>query len=326
MNTEIISTISNSLNIWEDNDSLMEIKALFAPKLTSLEFKIFVEMGKATNLNPFLKEIWAIKYDEKGSPNIFIGRDGYRKCAQRHPMYDYHYSESIYSNDDFSVINGEIYHKYGMINRGTLLGAYCIVKRKDSSRYVYNVLDIKEYDTKKSVWAGKPSTMIKKVAEAQTLKLAFQELFQGTYSEYEKWEENDISDHKVSMTIDSKPVSRAVSKVNELLNKKEVSYDNIIDHETNIELQDIQTEIKTTDSDESDSMVEIGKQKNKVLDPNASNPITHDLLDEISKLLSEKPFDTDRMSKAMNYFEVKTIEDMNIGQAKRFIELINRAA
>jgi len=48
-------------------------------------------------------------------------------------------------------------------------------------------VNIKDYDTKKSVWASKPETMICKVAEAQGLRMAFPALFAGTYNEAEDW-------------------------------------------------------------------------------------------------------------------------------------------
>ena len=109
MTTELaLNTIDSTLSIWNDNEHLQEIRKLFAPTLSDIEFKIYVGMGKATGLNPFLKEIWAIKFgkdkDGKELPaQIFIGRDGYRKGAQSHPEYDFHQSDAVYENDKFDV-------------------------------------------------------------------------------------------------------------------------------------------------------------------------------------------------------------------------------
>lgn len=179
---------NKSISIWEGQENLKQIKTIFAPKLNDLEFTVFVEMGKATGLNPFLKEIWAVKYDEKSAAQIFIGRDGYRKSSQRSPFYDYHSVDAVYSSDEFYVVDGEIKHKYNLTNRGNLVGAYCIAQRKGSSRPSYVYVSENEYNKKFSVWKEKPATMIKKVAEAQCLKMVFQELFGGSYSEYESWE------------------------------------------------------------------------------------------------------------------------------------------
>jgi phage recombination protein Bet len=177
------------LSIWEGKENLLQIKKLFAPKLTENEFIIFVEMGKSTGLNPFLKEIWAVKYKEGEPAQIFVGRDGYRKSAQRDKHYDYHTCDAVYSNDKYDVSNGDITHKYNLQDRGKLMGAYCLVQRKGSSRPTYVFAELTEYNTGFSVWKTKPATMIKKVAEAQALKAAFQELFAGTYSEFEEFEE-----------------------------------------------------------------------------------------------------------------------------------------
>ena len=43
---------NNDLSMWDDKHKLQEIRKLFAPKLTDLEFQFFVGMGKATGLNP----------------------------------------------------------------------------------------------------------------------------------------------------------------------------------------------------------------------------------------------------------------------------------
>lgn len=185
----LIDNKSQSMNIWESTNDLAQIKEIYGKGLSVGEFNTLVQMGRATGLNPFLKEIWAVKYGDNPA-QIFIGRDGYRKSAQRHPLYDYHVSDAVYSADKFDVVNGEVSHKYNLSNRGQLVGAYCTVQRKGSSRPTYVFVELKEYSTGKSLWnpqTGKPATMIKKVAEAQGLKSAFQELFAGTYSEYEEF-------------------------------------------------------------------------------------------------------------------------------------------
>lgn len=235
-NLAILEQKSSIISMWDNDDQLKQIKAIYAPKLTQSEFSVFVEMGKATSLNPFLREIWAVKYDEKAAAQIFIGRDGYRKSAQRHPFYDYHLSDAVYSNDDFEVINGEVQHRYKLGDRGILVGAYCNVKRKGSSRPTYVFVDIKEYNKNQSVWKDKPATMIKKVAETQGLRCAFQELFSGTYSEYEQWEINQnpiprgINGLKTKLGIIDEPKNiDNFEVVNENNDKQNVNYQDEMD-------------------------------------------------------------------------------------------------
>lgn len=180
---------NNSVNLWEQNDQLRNIKEIYGKNLSDGEFTTLVQIGKATGLNPFLRELWAVKYGQSPA-QIFIGRDGYRKSAQSHPLYDYHMVDAVYSNDTFEMITGEVTHKYNFKDRGQLIGAYCLVKRKDATRPIFIFVELKEYSTGKSLWAkegGKPATMIKKVAEAQGLRMAFQSLFGGTYDESETY-------------------------------------------------------------------------------------------------------------------------------------------
>ncbi len=180
-----LQSLNQSMIMWDDKNKLEEIRKLFAPTLTEMEFQFFVGLGKASGLNPFTREIWAVKYDKNAPAQVFIGRDGYRKAAQAHSQYDYHQSDAVYENDKFEVVNGEVRHAYTMKDRGALVGAYCVAKRHKSSRPIYVFSELKEYSTGRSVWKDKPATMIKKVAESQCLRACFQDLLGGTYGEEE---------------------------------------------------------------------------------------------------------------------------------------------
>lgn len=91
----------------------------------------------------------------------------------------------MYSKDEFKISQGDIVHNYSLNDRGALVGAYCSVKRKSAAKPVFVYVELSEYNTGKSLWLTKKATMIKKVAEAQGLRMAFQELFAGTYDEDE---------------------------------------------------------------------------------------------------------------------------------------------
>lgn len=191
--TNELTANPTALGVWESEEELQKIRTAYAPQLSEREFELFVSLGRATGLNPFLRELWAVKYS--GKPQMFIGRDGYRKSAQRHPLYDYHTSDAVYSNDKYGydVTTGMVGHIYGDLNnRGQLIGAYALAQRKGSSRPAYVFAELKEYDSKQALWLTKPATMIKKVAEAQALRACFQELFAGTYDEAEDWRAQQV--------------------------------------------------------------------------------------------------------------------------------------
>lgn len=224
-----LQVLNNNLVMWDDNGQIEEIRKLFAPTLTEMEFKFFIGLGKASGLNPFTREIWVVKYDKNAPAQVFIGRDGYRKAAQSHAEYDYHQSDAVYENDKFEVKNGEVTHQYTMKNRGLLIGAYCIAKRHKSSRPIYVFAELKEYSTGRSLWRDKPATMIKKVAESQCLRACFQDLLGGTYAEEEM-------NHSVSSN-DVKTINKSEDLINKIKSTKgQIIEGNAIYNEENAEI------------------------------------------------------------------------------------------
>lgn len=306
MSNLALAAVKTSLTMWEDSEKLKEIRKLFAPKLTEMEFQFFVGMGKATNLNPFLREIWAVKYSEKEAAQIFIGRDGYRKSAQSHRDYDYHQCDAVYENDEFEMNDGVIKHKYSLKNRGELLGAYCIAKRKNSERPSYVFAELREYSTGKSLWkepglyqndrgytamGGKPATMIKKVAESQCLRAGFQELFAGTYGEEEI---DSLRAHE------TKPIvvhgNTQTEKLKSILDEK------VIDAETGEVIEN--------------SVVEMG---------NTEIIISQEQIDQIVSLMSEKNFSPERIKKALAYHKVEELNQLTDAQARIFLLQLEKA-
>lgn len=279
--------INNSGAMWDDGRKLQEIRKLFAPKLTEMEFQFFVGLGKAANLNPFTREIWCVKYQESAPAQVFVGRDGYRKAAQAHSEYDFHQCDAVYANDSFEVHNGEVRHSYKLTNRGELIGAYCIAKRRKSSRPMYVFAELKEYSTGKSLWSnqsGKPATMIKKVAESQCLRACFQDLLGGTYGEEEF----------------SQPEIRGNLRV--------------ISGNTNTE------KLK--------NVLGIDKEEeNVVIEPEEDlfTSITAEQTDRINELFYEKQFSEERVKKALDYYGVEFIEDLNQKIAQELIKQLERA-
>lgn len=180
--TEVIQD-GNNLDLWKKKDKL---RKMFAPNLTGDEFDAFVGLGASLGANPFNREIWAVKYGNNPA-QIFLGRDFYRRKAQEQPDYNGHQVDAIYSNDTFKMEGGKPNHEYSLLDRGQLIGAYCVVFRGDNEPF-FNVVKFEEYSTDKSLWKSKPETMIKKVAEAQALRGAYQGLFAGTYDVSEEWE------------------------------------------------------------------------------------------------------------------------------------------
>ena len=174
----------NAIAVWEN---LGEVRAQFAPTLSDKEFAFFVTLGKSLGANPFKREIWAVKYDQSKPASIFLGRDFYRMKAQDQEDYNGHLADAVYKNDNFKVVNGIPEHSYSLLDRGPLIGAYCVVYRKSIENPYFVFVKIEEYNKSFALWKSMPHTMIVKVAEAQGLRGAFQGIFAGTYDESEQW-------------------------------------------------------------------------------------------------------------------------------------------
>jgi phage recombination protein Bet len=292
MNKALAAIKQSQMNMWDDKEKQEEMKKLICKvKLSEVEFATFIELGKATQLNPFLKEIWVVKYDEKSPASIFIGRDGYRKAAQRDPEYDFHEADAVYSNDKFkrNSITGDIQHEYNLKDRGELLGAYCIVKRKSSERPSYTWVKLSEYSTGKSLWnphTGKPETMIKKVAECQGLRACFQDLLGGTYSQ-EEMERDEL-------TVFDGDTGKVLSKSEQRMNKIKSAKGQVIEAET-VENQEETGEAATPEQ-----------------------------MKEIHALIAVKGFANGRMQKAMEYYEIETLGQLTKAKADNFIARLNK--
>lgn len=165
--------------------SFADIRNFIEPKATDAECKIFLETCKQYHLNPFTKEAYLIHYDNKNesaASTIVLGKNCYLQMAERHPAYDGFEAGVIVLTAD-----GQLLKREGSIvyDGETLLGGWAKVYRKDRTRASYEEVKLSEYDTGKSLWAAKPSTMIRKVALVHALREAFPSTFGALYDESE---------------------------------------------------------------------------------------------------------------------------------------------
>ena len=208
---KVAAFVDKATDIWKERD---EIRKIFAPTLSDQEFKFFVAMGISLSANPFLKEIFAIKFGkgDKAQPaQIIVARDLYRRKAQQLEHYKGHVGDAVYPGEEFALVRDDrdriigVNHKpdfeirYGGADLLLPYGAYCVVYKDDTEIPFYVFAPFREYHmtnakkeyangqptgerVKNDFWQNKPETMIKKVAEGQALRGAFQGTFQGTYT------------------------------------------------------------------------------------------------------------------------------------------------
>lgn len=140
-------------------DELQLIRDVCARDCTETEFKLLIQLSKTYKLDPFTRQIWAVKYGQNPA-QIFCGRDGYLAIAHRSGVFDGMES--------------------GTRTEGENLVGWCRVYRRDMSHPFSVEVYASEYSTGRNLWKDKPRTMIQKVAEAQCLRRAFS--ISGLYS------------------------------------------------------------------------------------------------------------------------------------------------
>lgn len=153
-------------------EQLETIKRTVAKGATNDELNMFIHIAQQYQLDPFVKDLWFIKMGQQ-QPVIMTSRDGYLKIANRDPAFDGIVSDVVYANDRFGKTKDGVNHEYGVKDRGTIIGAYALVYRKDRGFPVYVFAPMKDYCKSNGTWRQYPHAMILKVAEAMALKRAF---------------------------------------------------------------------------------------------------------------------------------------------------------
>lgn len=128
------------------------IRDMCARDCTDNEFLLLMQLAKTYQLDPFAKQIWAVKYGNNPAA-IFCGRDGFLAIAHRSGKFD-------------GMESGTRTDVDGLVG-------WCRVYRKDMSRPFEVEVSLSEYSTGKNLWQTKPKTMICKVAESHALRRAF---------------------------------------------------------------------------------------------------------------------------------------------------------
>ena len=154
------------------DDQLLLLRHVIAKGCTEPEFRLMMYMASVYELDPLLKEIWAIKRNDKDPAVIMVGRDGMLSIAHRSGHFDGMQSGVKYEKD-----------KDGKDHPTT---AWCTIWRNDMTHPFETEVRFEEYvqPIPKSgylgLWQTKPSVMILKCAESVCLRKAFR--VSGVYS------------------------------------------------------------------------------------------------------------------------------------------------
>jgi phage recombination protein Bet len=172
------------------------IRKLICPSANDTEIALFLEVCKTKNLNPFLGEIYLIKYGSNKAQMV-VGKDAFTQGADKQEDFLGFEAGIVVENDNQTIV-----YKRGSLVRAneTLIGGWATVHRKNRHPY-YEEVSLREYSTGKSNWNIKPATMIRKVALVHALREAYPNIFNGLYDQAELNLE-DKNNYELDLTVE----------------------------------------------------------------------------------------------------------------------------
>ena len=184
--------MSTALTTWTPEQTQL-ISNTIAPGCSSDELKLFAYACQRTGLDPFSKQIYAIRRRQKQSDGnyayvmtIQAGIDGLRSIAERTGQLDG--SETFWCGED-----GQWQDVW--LGAKPPAAAKVIIYRKGCAHPFSGVARFADYNAGQGLWSKMGATMIAKCAEALALRKAFPANLSGVYTtdEMEQTEEVTVT-------------------------------------------------------------------------------------------------------------------------------------
>ena len=162
--------MTSNLTLWTPEQTQL-ISTTIAPGCSNDELRLFAYACQRTGLDPFSKQIYAIK--RGGKMTIQAGIDGLRAIAERTGQLDG--SETYWCGDD-----GD-WRDVWLSNKPPA-AAKTIIHRKGAQHPFVGVARFADYNAGQGLWSKMGATMIAKCSEALALRKAFPADMSGVYS------------------------------------------------------------------------------------------------------------------------------------------------
>ena len=158
------------------------VRQMWAPKASPIECLMFMQLCRTQRLNPFVGEVYIIKYAADQPAAFVVGKATYMRRASEHPMFEGFEAGIIVTRPDANGERVEDYINGERIPTGaTLIGGWARAHRKDRKFPLEAEVSLKTFDKAQSQWKSMPEVMIRKVALCHCLREAFPEAFAGLY-------------------------------------------------------------------------------------------------------------------------------------------------
>jgi len=178
---------------WSDDQRKL-IASVIAPGCNTDELRLFAYHCQRTGLDPFSKQIYAIK--RGGKMTVQVSIDGLRAIAERT-------GELGGSQRFWCGPSGEWQEVW--LDDKPPAAAKCVVYRKGCPHPFVGIALFRDYNAGQGLWTKMPSVMLGKCAEAQALRSGFPADLSGLYTT----EEMDQANHRsLDVSVEPAPASK----------------------------------------------------------------------------------------------------------------------
>ena len=182
--------MSTAITTWTP-DQVQLISSTIAPGCTNDELRLFAYACQRTGLDPFSKQIYAIK--RGGKMTIQAGIDGLRAIAERTGQLDGSHTEWCGEEGEWADV---------WLSSKPPAAAKTTIWRKGSQHPFTGVARFADYNAGQGLWSKMPAAMIAKCSEALALRKAFPADMSGVYTTDEM---QQADAEPVTVTTDSAP-------------------------------------------------------------------------------------------------------------------------
>lgn len=209
MSTLMTTFEANGNTVELDADTVRNYLTNGNGKATDQEVAMFINLCKYQGLNPFLREAYLIKYDDKAPASTVVGKDAFtRRAAQIPECKGWSAGVAVVTQkNEYQEREGTI-----VLPGEKLVGGWCSVGREGWQNPFKSTVNLSEYNTGKSMWAKMPATMIRKVAIVQALREAFPDKFQGMYDQSEMGADGTLPENELPQNTAQMPIDAAKKK------------------------------------------------------------------------------------------------------------------
>ena len=160
----------SNLTLWTQEQTQL-ISTTIAPGCSNDELRLFAYACQRTGLDPFSRQIYAIK--RAGKLTIQVSIDGLRSISERTGQLDG--SSSYWCGEDGVWVDVWLSSK-------PPAAAKTIIYRKGCAHPFTATARFADFNAGQGLWSKMPSVMIAKCSEAQALRRAFPADLSGVYS------------------------------------------------------------------------------------------------------------------------------------------------